>query len=129
MPLELHVPPVATAVADARHAAAVWLSGAGVLPASAHDVLVVLSELVTNGVVHDGGDDIIVTANSDPGCVRLEVVTTPRSPGAPGYPRPDIDFGTAGRGMAIVAALCQDVTIHTEPSGQRTVTCAINVES
>ena len=123
----LNVPPVAAAVAGSRHMAAAWLSGAGVLGASANDVLVVLSELVTNGVVHDGGDDIVVSASTTPGCVHLEVVTTPRPPGAAQYERPDADFGGTGRGMGIVAELCQDVTIHTEPSGQRTVTCAINI--
>jgi anti-sigma regulatory factor (Ser/Thr protein kinase) len=127
VPLELRVPPVASAVADARHAAAAWLSGLGAFGRHSDDVLLVVSELVSNGVMHNGGDDIVVTAQRTPGCVHLDVVTTPRPRGTPPYSRPDAEVAATGRGLGIVAALCQHVSIHTEPGGRRTVTCSIDV--
>jgi anti-sigma regulatory factor (Ser/Thr protein kinase) len=120
---------VAGAVADGRRAATAWLSGTGILGSAADDVLIVLSELVTNGVVHGGGDDIRVAASTTPGCLHLEVITTARRAGTAPSPRLDPDFASAGRGLGIVTTLCQDVSIRTEPSGLRTVTCSINMPS
>ncbi len=82
-----------------------------------------VDELVTNGVVHDGGDDIVVRAEDGIGAVTIEVITTPRAVGAPPFPRPNVEPDEVGRGMAVVAALCQDVDVHNDALGRRIVCC------
>jgi len=84
---------------------------------------VVVDELVTNGVVHDGGHDIVVRAEDGIAALRIEVVTTPRADGTPPFPRPNVEPDEVGRGMAVVAALCQDVDVHNDVLGRRTVCC------
>ena len=68
MKLALSVPSTAEILSSVRHTVLDWLAGAGFRGEGAHDVLVVVSELVTNGVIHDGGDDIeLYLAKDDKG--------------------------------------------------------------
>lgn len=96
--------------------------------AGADDALVVVSELVTNGVVHDGGDDIKLRVEEADRCLTIDVVTTPRPEGLPPFPRPTADPNETGRGMTVVAALCQHVVTHNDSSGRRHVTCSIALD-
>ena len=55
--------------------------------------------------------------------MTIEVITTPRAVGAPPFPRPNVEPDEVGRGMAVVAALCQDVDVHNDALGRRIVCC------
>ena len=127
--LELRLPPVSSAPADARHAIAAWLTSIAASRRHTDDVVIVISELVTNGLVHDGGDDIIVRADRVHGSLCIDVVTAAPQPGMVPYPRPNAGVDETGRGMAIVSALCQEITITEEPAGRRTVTCRIGLDA
>ncbi len=125
--LEVRLPPLPLASREGRHALAAWLGPLALGTQPGQDALVVVSELVTNGVVHDGGDDIVVRADRVDGGVQIQVVTTPRLPGTPPYPRPNLDPDEIGRGMALVAAMCQDVRVHNEADGRRVVDCRLDL--
>ena len=95
-------PATAESVADARH----WLSG---LLDSAHpardDAVLLLSEAVTNGVLHSAGGKIEVTVFADDDCVRVEVV----DPGGDTLPHyVDDRCEESGRGLPIMRALARD---------------------
>jgi len=125
--LELRLPPLPSASGEVRHALAAWLGPVAVNTRPGQDALLVATELVTNGVVHDGGDEITVRADKIGGAVQIEVVTTPRRPGTPPYPRPNFDADEVGRGMALVAAVCQDVQVHNDGDGRRVVNCSVKL--
>jgi anti-sigma regulatory factor (Ser/Thr protein kinase) len=103
-----------------------WLAAAGVEidPSARDDVLVVVTELVTNGVLHDGGDTIAVSADADPHAVCIDVETVEGPGGAGGRYRPVADPIESGRGLAIVGALAEDVRTEVR-DGRRRVSCRI----
>jgi anti-sigma regulatory factor (Ser/Thr protein kinase) len=83
-----------------------WLPAASAdRRAAAEDVLLVVSELVTNACLHAGGPDEL-RLRRNPKSLRLEVVDSgpgepsPRTPHRPGRP--------GGHGMFIVQRLCLD---------------------
>jgi anti-sigma regulatory factor (Ser/Thr protein kinase) len=124
--LVLHLPPVPSSVPQSRHRVQDWLDAAGVEidPSARDDVLVVVTELVTNGVLHDGGDTIAVSADADAQAVCIDVETV-EGPGPRGERyRPVTDPGESGRGLAIVGALADDVRTEVR-NGRRHVSCRI----
>jgi anti-sigma regulatory factor (Ser/Thr protein kinase) len=124
MALDLRLPPVSSAASHARHATEAWLTTVGVTGTKATDAVLVVSELVTNGVVHDGGSDIVVWADRTPSAVELEVVSIP----GPDGPRDRLlPSGETGRSIAIVGAVCQCVTVEQDASGCHHVTCSLKV--
>jgi anti-sigma regulatory factor (Ser/Thr protein kinase) len=90
----------------ARAALRAWLHDVGVEGEDAtSDVLVVTSELATNGVFHDGGDLITVRAEKQDCDVSIEVTTVDHLPGRHPTYRDVEDSVEGGRGLAIVHAL------------------------
>jgi signal transduction histidine kinase len=67
------------------------------------DVLLVMTELVTNVIQHTDGDGELVLA------VRADVIVIEVADTSPLFPRPrDLDLrGTSGRGLLLVAAIAQ----------------------
>jgi len=122
--LALRLAPLPSATREARRATAEWLARRGVREATRGDTLLVVSELVTNGVLHGGTEDIVVNADDVCGRLTIQVVTSRRPEGLPAFPR---NGDGVGRGLRIVAALCECVNTHTDPLGRRTVTCEMNV--
>ncbi|HLY83805.1 MAG TPA: ATP-binding protein [Acidimicrobiales bacterium] len=112
----------------ARGALRAWLHDVGVEGEDATaDVLVVASELVTNGVFHDGGDLITVRADKRDGEVAVEVTTVDH---VPGYQPPDRDLQDpldGGRGLAIVRALSREFSV-VQVDDQRVTTCRITTD-
>lgn len=82
----------------------------GVPEESTQTLLLVLSELLTNGVIHDGADQIVVRLEVDEASVAFTVVTAdgPVAPAGGGL-RTDPD--ESGRGLPIVAAVADDLVI------------------
>ena len=113
----------------ARHRLRSWLDDAGVAREVTDDAVLVAAELISNGVLHDGGGAITVRTGIEPGQLRLEVITLdhPADAQPPWLQQlrdPAKDEG--GLGMRIVEALtCQLALDHTE--GIRRVACAFAV--
>ncbi|HVM63641.1 MAG TPA: ATP-binding protein [Acidimicrobiales bacterium] len=123
--LVLHLPAVPASVTQSRHQLSDWLDGVGfdLGARTRDDLLVVVTELVTNGVLHDGGAPIAVCADADPGGVTVDVETADRCAGAPQF-REATDVSETGRGLAIVGALSDAVTTEIG-DGRRRVTCRL----
>jgi len=103
---ERKFPPRPAELPPARAALRAWLRDVGIDGEDATaDVLVVSSELVTNGVFHDGGDLITLRADRQDRDVSIEVTTVDHLPGRrPSY-RDVEDSADGGRGLEIVHAL------------------------
>ncbi|WP_407077755.1 ATP-binding protein [Streptomyces phytohabitans] len=109
------------AVARARDFTRQALQDWGWLPAAtadqqaaAEDVLLVVSELVTNACLHaDGPEEVRI--GSSPKLLRLEVVDT--GSGAPAPRTPHRAGRPGGHGMFIVQRLCLDWGVVRSPEG------------
>jgi anti-sigma regulatory factor (Ser/Thr protein kinase) len=109
---ERKIAPQPAELPAARAALRSWLHDVGVDGEHATaDVLVVSSELVTNGVLHDGGDLITLRADRQEAEVSIEVTTVDHLPGRhPSY-RDVEDSDEGGRGLEIVQALSHDYSV------------------
>jgi anti-sigma regulatory factor (Ser/Thr protein kinase) len=127
-PFERKFRPELAELPGARGALRAWLHDVGIDgDDAAADVLVVTSELVTNGVFHDGGDLITMRADKEDGEVAVEVTTVDHRPG---HPPPDRDLKDpldGGRGLAIVRAFSHDLSV-VHDDDRRVTTCRITVD-
>jgi anti-sigma regulatory factor (Ser/Thr protein kinase) len=128
--IEIRVPPVPSSVPSTRREVRAWLEELPVDPDTREDVLLVLSELVTNGVLHNGGGMIAVSASGDPAGVSLEVETADRTNDSPSRSpyREVIDPSESGRGLALVSALADSV-VTVARSGRRQVRCHLSARA
>ncbi|WP_329140227.1 ATP-binding protein [Streptomyces sp. NBC_01476] len=94
------VPAHPTAVRTVRRAARVELRGWGVPDAVCDDVELIISELVTNAIVHTVSDSVTCRLRGGPE-IRVEVGSEGRA-GTQGDARPP---GEGGRGLVVVEAL------------------------
>jgi anti-sigma regulatory factor (Ser/Thr protein kinase) len=109
---ERRFPPQPAELPPARAALRSWLDDVGVDDDDATaDVLVVTSELVTNGVLHDGGDLITLRADRQDGDVSIEVTTVDHLPGRHPTYRDVENSVEGGRGLEIVHALSHDYSV------------------
>src|SRR4030081_646280 len=111
--------------AQVPHAGAVlrkWLDARGTPQSVTADALLIASELVTNGVVHDGAGPITMRAEAIEDNVRLEVVTIDVAAGKTSERFREAVEG--GHGLRIVKALTRDFAIHQE-GRVRTVSCSL----
>ncbi|WP_329129738.1 ATP-binding protein [Streptomyces sp. NBC_01476] len=90
-------------------------------PDTADDVLLAVSELITNAHVHAHSDAHVVLV-WDGKCLRVSVGDSSAQLPAPRSPDPE---RTSGRGMALIEALADDWEAHTKPDG-KTVTAAFS---
>jgi anti-sigma regulatory factor (Ser/Thr protein kinase) len=129
----LSVPPTAEVISPVRHMVRDWLSGATyggdrADDVVADDVVVVISELVTNGVIHDGGADIELYLFRDRTGVTIEVVSADQPTAVDvGRFRPATGPDETGRGLLVVDALT-DVLSIDERQGRRHVVCHVPVQ-
>jgi anti-sigma regulatory factor (Ser/Thr protein kinase) len=103
--MELFLDPAPPAVRSARHA----LHLAAIFGEAAEpDALLLVSELVTNSIVHaghSGGDAIRVRAASQGSTTRVEVCDRARSGSRPAVREDPPPLDTGGRGLLLVDAL------------------------
>jgi serine phosphatase RsbU (regulator of sigma subunit)/anti-sigma regulatory factor (Ser/Thr protein kinase)/GAF domain-containing protein len=115
-PLEIDFPADVNRLADVRTALRKWLIRAEVNPDQIHDVLIAAGEAVSNSIEHghrerpDGVIRLRATVGAD--VVRLTIVDS----GSWKPPRPE-DRSHRGRGINLMQALMQDVTIDPETDG------------
>ncbi len=110
---------------EARTALREWLHDVGVDGKDeTSDVLVVCSELVTNGVLHDGGDLITLRVDKRAGDVSIEVTTVDHLPGRRPTYRDVEDSAEGGCGLEIVRALSHGYTVIRRDH-ERVTTCNV----
>jgi anti-sigma regulatory factor (Ser/Thr protein kinase) len=123
---ERKFPPQSAELPPARAALRAWLHHAGVDGEdAASDVLVVSSELVTNGVLHDGGDLITLRADRQDGDVSIEVTTVDHRPGQHPTYRDVDDSAEGGRGLDIVHALTHGYRV-VRHDNERVTACQVS---
>ena len=102
-----------------RHAVTAVLDEWGCEPGAREDLLLVVSELVTNAVVH-GAEPIRVTMVRAPERVRVEVTDGAAASSPHGNPRPPTDAET-GRGLSVVTRLAVAWGWRASPGRGKTV--------
>ena len=107
------------APARGRHAVTAVLDEWGCEPGSREDLLLVVSELVTNAVVH-GAEPIRVTMVCARQRVRVEVTDGACAASPHGNPRPPTDAET-GRGLSVVTRLAVAWGWRASPGRGKTV--------
>jgi anti-sigma regulatory factor (Ser/Thr protein kinase) len=85
--------------------------------------MLIATELVTNGVLHDGGDQVGFRAWRGTDSLSMEVRTIDH-PGPPPSQLRDADPVERGRGMLLIDALADDYSIHIA-GAERTVVCRL----
>ncbi|WP_326723837.1 MULTISPECIES: ATP-binding protein [unclassified Streptomyces] len=93
-------------VARARRLTDAWLSGWAVCEDTCDTATLVISELVTNAIVHTAGERVVCELHHEDDLVRIAV----RDEGcAPGEPRPSSQRPEEehGRGLLLVEAMCR----------------------
>lgn len=88
----------------ARQVARVGLGYCG-SPAVVDDAVLIVSELVTNAIVHSGGTDVTFTMTVNDDCLRIAV--RDEMPGAPTL-RDSADEAERGRGLLLVSCLAEE---------------------
>jgi len=122
---ERTIPPQPAEIPPARAALRAWLHDVGVDGEDATaDVLVVASELVTNGVLHDGGDPITLRADRQDHDVSIEVTTVDHLPGRHPTYRDVEGSAEGGRGLEIVQALSHDYSVARHDN-ERVTECQV----
>lgn len=121
LPYRFEVAPCAEAVPATRREVNDVLRGWGLPEAQdAHDVLLVVSELMTNAVLHAGGALVAVCVELQPDLLRIEVYDGGDSIPAPAPARVEADREN-GRGLLLVHALATTVTWAPTARGKHVV--------
>lgn len=118
----LTLPATATSPARARQFVEETLAAWGA--ESVDDALLVVSELVTNGLLHARTRMTIALAEEEPGRVRLAV--TDGSAEAPQQRNYSVDSGT-GRGLRLLASIAVTWGVDRDTAG-KTVWCVVRVD-
>jgi anti-sigma regulatory factor (Ser/Thr protein kinase) len=113
------VPPVAGAVSAVRRGTAAVLAEWSLPADVVEDALLVVSELVTNAIIHACPPAVLrVSWSPDDGGRTLSIEVTDTGPDlAPGCSRAGIDPDEHGRGETIVRALAARHGIRVHPGG------------
>jgi anti-sigma regulatory factor (Ser/Thr protein kinase) len=122
---ERKFPPAPAELPRVRAALRAWLRDVGIDGEDpTADVLVVSSELVTNGVFHDGGDLITLRADRQERDVAIEVTTVDHLPGRHPTYRDVEDSLEGGRGLVIVHALSHGYSVLRHDN-ERVTACRV----
>ncbi|MFD4525339.1 ATP-binding protein [Streptomyces sp. NPDC058470] len=93
-------------VARARRLTDAWLSGWAVCEDTCDTATLVISELVTNAIVHTAGERVFCELHHDDDLVRIAVRDEGCTPGQP-RPWPQRPDEEHGRGLLLVDAVCR----------------------
>jgi anti-sigma regulatory factor (Ser/Thr protein kinase) len=119
--------PIVQEIPNTRWALRAWLEAEEVPAETVRSILVVASELVTNGVMHAGGATITLRAFRSRADVSVEVRTAARPAGSAPFSRASEGRLESGRGLLLVAGLADDHSVATE-GGQRVDRCRFVLE-
>ncbi|OKK22926.1 ATP-binding protein [Streptomyces sp. CB00455] len=111
-------------VAQARQAASQFLARLhpSLSASAAQDVVLLVSELVTNAIRHAGGvTAMVLRARPD----SIEVVVEDPSPVAPQDRSPDLTGRTGGFGWPMVRRLARAVAVQRGPGGGKVIVACV----
>jgi len=107
-----------TSAAEARHRALAWLLRHSVAQDPAEAAVLIISELVTNAVLHSGSTVIGCTLRLDSGLLQIEVTDQGASQREPAIREPAAD-DVSGRGLLLVSTLSKAWGVTpARPSGR-----------
>jgi serine/threonine-protein kinase RsbW len=112
--------PHAASAAEARHRALAWLRQHSVDQQAAEAAVLIVSELVTNALVHSRSDVIRCALGLDRGLLRIEVTDQGADLPEPAVRAPAADE-TSGRGLLLVSVVSEAWGVLLAVSGGRTV--------
>jgi serine phosphatase RsbU (regulator of sigma subunit)/anti-sigma regulatory factor (Ser/Thr protein kinase) len=115
-PLHLDFPAEVGELAGTRTALRNWLQRAQVDPDQTQDVLIAAGEAVANAIEHGHRDGRVGTVTLRATAMADSLHVTVVDTGAWKTPRPGADL-TRGRGVKLMRALMQDVSIHPDATG------------
>jgi serine/threonine-protein kinase RsbW len=115
----LSLPRDVASVPVSRQVLTSCLDTLGVTPETRNDIALALTEACANVILHAGpGDDYAVTAATRGGRCIIEVVDNGRRTGSAGsvprQPAPVSAFEENGRGLQIIDAVVDDLTLSTD---------------
>jgi serine/threonine-protein kinase RsbW len=110
----------AASVAEARHRTIAWLLRCPVGEQAAEAAALIVSELVTNAIVHSGSEVIRCALRLGRGLLRIEVTDQGVS-GAEPAARIPADDDVSGRGLLLVSAVSEAWGVSAALAGGRTV--------
>jgi anti-sigma regulatory factor (Ser/Thr protein kinase) len=119
---EFRFEPDPARVATVRRRLGNWLASTGVDGETGFELVVVASELATNAILHDGGDDVTVRAQRTDDAVELAVHSVDMRERLPPVVREAEPLVETGRGLHIVSRLTDACDIRTD-GRDRTVWC------
>ncbi|GAC1534030.1 MAG: hypothetical protein NVS3B12_14240 [Acidimicrobiales bacterium] len=114
--------PTPDAAGLSRRAVTSWLEAFGADDSTIGDATLVVSELVTNGVVHAPASNIHLDARTGDAGIVISVTT--RLPPLGALTGPSAEPDEHGRGLGIVSAIVDNVTISDE-RGHHRVLCVL----
>ncbi len=109
-----------TSAAEARHRTLAWLLRHPVGQQAAETAVLIVSELVTNAVVHSGSDVISCALRLGSGLLRIEVTDQGGGRPAPAVREPAPD-DVSGRGLLLVSTIAEAWGVTPAISGGWTV--------
>ncbi|MGW6572086.1 ATP-binding protein [Streptomyces sp. NPDC054945] len=124
MSLDVSAEPFTASLGDARAGTRDFLDRLvhPLSPQAADDVVLVVSELVTNALRHGGGTcTLTLTAHPD----GIEVAVQDPSPHAPRTRTPDLHGGSGGFGWSMVNHLAQATAVTHRTNGGKTVSALL----
>ncbi|MFF9981243.1 ATP-binding protein [Streptomyces erythrochromogenes] len=124
MSLDVSAGPFTASVADARAGTRDFLDRLvqPLSPQTADDVVLVVSELVTNALRHGGGTcTLTLTAHAD----GIKVAVQDPSPHTPHTRTPDLRGGSGGFGWPMVNHLAQATAVTHGTTGGKTVSALL----
>jgi PAS domain S-box-containing protein len=115
-PLRMEIPPHVSHLASTRNALRDWLVRAGLEDEQVQGLLVAAGEAVANAIEHGHRDsaDGVITIAASALVDRMELTVTDRGAWKAERTVPDL---SRGRGIALMRALVDDVTIEQGPAG------------
>jgi anti-sigma regulatory factor (Ser/Thr protein kinase) len=114
----------ATSAAEARHRALAWLLCKSVGQQDAETAVLIVSELVTNAVLHSGSAVIGCALRLGNGLLRIEVTDQGSGSPEPTVCKPAAD-DVSGRGLLLVSTLADGWGVTPAARGGRTVWAAV----
>jgi serine/threonine-protein kinase RsbW len=117
----------AASVAEARHRTLAWLFRRPVGQQAAEAAALIVSELVTNAIVHSGSQIISCVLRLGSGLLRIEVTDQGVGTAEPAVRMP-ADDDVSGRGLLLVSAVSEEWGVSSAIPGGRTVWAVVRTD-
>ena len=117
----------AASVAEARHRTLAWLFRRPVGQQAAEAAALIVSELVTNAIVHSGSEVVSCVLRLGSGLLRIEVTDQGVGTAEPAARMP-ADDDVSGRGLLLVSAVSEEWGVSSTIPGGRTVWAVVRTD-